>query len=90
MWSRIVILGGLMGLLVGCGSVRGDLVMMEKAGEATGDAAPLYQEALGHWENRGEQEALTKAISLWEEAAKLDPTHLPTQNRLAYAYYFQA
>jgi len=90
MWSRIVVLSGLMGLVIGCGSVRGDLVMMEKTGEATGDAAPVYQEALGHWEQRGEQESLTKAIALWEEAATIDPSHLPTQNRLTYAYYFQA
>jgi len=64
--------------------------MMEKAGEATGDSGPLYQEALGHWENRLDQESLSKSIALWEEAAKLDPTDLATQNRLTYAHYFQA
>lgn len=90
MMSRIsgAMLVMLLGL--GCGSVRGDLVMMETAAEKTGDASALYGQGIGEWENRGDQAGLNKAIALWEEAAKLDPTHRPTQDRLAYAYYFQA
>ncbi len=87
---RVLLTVVFVGLLSGCGSVRGDLVMMEKSGETTGDASSLFQEGMSSWANRGEQAGLAAAIGKWEEAAKLDPNHLQTQEMLTYAYYFQA
>ena len=90
MWKNWMALACTVGMLVGCGSTRGDLVMMETAAEATGDATSMYEEGVALFEKREDAASLDAALLAWEEAAKLDPSHLETQNKLAYGYYYKA
>jgi tetratricopeptide (TPR) repeat protein len=55
---------------------------------ATGDATSDYEAGLKHWEGRADRASAEAAIASWEKAIALDPNHLESLMKLAYANYF--
>jgi len=83
-----VLLVGLALLLAGCGSSLAEIDTTRASAIATGDATSDYEAGLKHWEGRADRASAEAAIASWEKAIALDPNHLESLMKLAYANYF--
>jgi len=75
-------------MLSGCGSSLAEIDSTATGAVASGDATPHFAAGMEHWEARADRGSTEAAIGAWEKALEVDPNHLESLMKLAYAKYF--